>query len=66
MAEWHANLDRHLSGYLQYKCCPVEQLPADEKYDAVVASEIIEHVTNPEHFIASCCNLVKVCIFNVC
>jgi len=48
--------------YLDYKCCPVEDLATGEgnSYDAIVASEIIEYVANKEHFTASCCQLVKV------
>ena len=31
-----------------------------ESYDAVVASEIIEHVADTSVFVAACCALVKV------
>ena len=31
-----------------------------EEFDAVVASEVIEHVNHLESFIESCCKLVKV------
>lgn len=62
MAKWHAKLDKRLSDCLHYKCCAVEDLSASDNhsYDAVVASEIVEHVANPEDFTAACCNLVKV------
>ena len=40
----------------------VESLANDEgeSYDAVVASEIIEHVADTSVFVAACCALVKV------
>ena len=40
----------------------VESLADDEgeSYDAVVASEIIEHVADASVFVAACCALVKV------
>lgn len=30
-----------------------------EQFDVVVASEVIEHVNNPETFMSHCCELVK-------
>ena len=32
-----------------------------EQFDAVVSSEVIEHVADLKQFIDSCCKLVKVC-----
>ena len=31
-------------------------------YDAVVASEVVEHVTNKQSFVKSCITALKVCI----
>lgn len=33
-----------------------------EKFDAVVASEVVEHVPDLFSFMTSCCNLVKVSV----
>ena len=47
---------------LRYKCTLVEELAEvePESYDAVVASEIIEHVADVDTFMNACCNLIKV------
>lgn len=46
---------------IDYKATTVEELAAREKgkFDVVTALEIIEHVADPELFIASCCKLVR-------
>lgn len=45
---------------------PVEDMTGEnyESFDAVVASEIIEHVANPEQFVKACCDLVKVILIH--
>lgn len=51
-------LHMFLSGLpgLRYLCTSVEDLAATEtdKFDAVVASEVIEHVDNQEMFVSIC------------
>ena len=36
----------------------LKQLPAGDKFDAVVASEVIEHVENPSLFVQTCSDLL--------
>lgn len=47
---------------VQYKCTTVEELAAKEpeSFDCVVASEVIEHVTDKDTFISASAQLVKV------
>lgn len=53
VAEEHAALDQNLSGKLVYVHGTVEELACQESqsYDAVVASEILEHVSDKELFL---------------
>jgi ubiquinone biosynthesis O-methyltransferase len=47
---------------LEYICTTVEEhveVVGDE-YDAIVASEVIEHVDNPEIFVTKCSQVLKV------
>lgn len=61
VAKRHAALDESISLRLRYECSTVENfsLQEPEKYDGVVASEIIEHVANQPQFVTSCCQLVR-------
>ncbi|MCX7338789.1 MAG: bifunctional 2-polyprenyl-6-hydroxyphenol methylase/3-demethylubiquinol 3-O-methyltransferase UbiG [Alphaproteobacteria bacterium] len=43
---------------IDYRCGAIEDVQA-EKFDAVLALEIIEHVENPAEFIARCVDLLK-------
>jgi len=67
VAKWHAELDTSIGSRVTYKISTVEDLcksnVADESvqcYDGVVASEIVEHVSDVELFLNACCSLVKV------
>ncbi|XP_047740733.1 ubiquinone biosynthesis O-methyltransferase, mitochondrial isoform X2 [Hyalella azteca] len=55
-AQQHSSLDADLQGRLQYKCCDLDTFSQrlDQQYDAVVASEVLEHVDSIEAFIESC------------
>ena len=58
----HARHDPLVADRVQYMCTTVEEL-ADkepESFDCVVASEVIEHVTNKDTFISASAQLVRV------
>lgn len=64
-AQVHASYDPELSGRLRYQACTLEELSAEAeeagRFDAVVASEVVEHLADLETF-AFCCNhMLKVC-----
>ncbi|KAI4486922.1 hypothetical protein M0802_012207 [Mischocyttarus mexicanus] len=61
VAKKHALLDSDLLGRLNYLHTNVEDFKEEnkEKYDAVVASEIIEHVSDPQLFLKCCSAIVK-------
>lgn len=50
----------------RYISCTIEDHIKDhaEVYDAVVASEVVEHVVNPELFIKSCVTALKVSTYS--
>ncbi|XP_037079818.1 LOW QUALITY PROTEIN: ubiquinone biosynthesis O-methyltransferase-like [Pollicipes pollicipes] len=65
VAELHAAQDSRLRAPSLrrplYRCCTVEQL-ADERpaaFDAVIASEVLEHVDHQKLFVDMCCRLLK-------
>ena len=60
-AREHAEQDPDLST-LKYECIDIESLSAlrPNSFDIVVASEVLEHVNNPQLFLESCCNALKV------
>lgn len=62
IARTHAAEDPTVSGKIKYVCESIEDHANShkEKYDAVVASEVIEHVTSKEMFLESCSNVLKV------
>jgi len=67
VAKWHAELDSSINSRVTYKMSTVEDLRSSNKaddcvqlYDGVVASEIVEHVSDAELFVNACCSLVKV------
>lgn len=56
----HSSKDPEIEGNLNFVCDTVENLAAsDDKYDAVVCSEVIEHVDNVQTFVESCIQLTK-------
>jgi len=60
-AREHADLDPGLDTNLKYYCHTVEQHleNLEDCYDAVVASEVIEHVENQQIFIRKCIEAIK-------
>ena len=62
IAKTHAAEDPTVSGKIRYLCESIEDHANGhkEKYDAVVASEVIEHVASKEIFLESCANVLKV------
>lgn len=61
-ARQHASKDQLVAGRVNYICSTVESFVQDNpdivKFDAVVASEVIEHVDNPQHFVATCSSVI--------
>lgn len=53
VAEEHKKLDLNLLDRLDYLCTTVEEFSRSNEglYDTVVASEVVEHVKNPELFL---------------
>ena len=61
-AQWHAAHDPQVARNIRYRAGTVESLVEKEaeSYDAVVASEIIEHVADASLFVSACCKLLRV------
>ncbi|KAH3729375.1 hypothetical protein DPMN_055343 [Dreissena polymorpha] len=61
IAQLHLEEDPRLLPRVKYITGSVEDLVSTEAetFDAVVASEVVEHVNDLEAFMASCCSLVK-------
>ena len=61
-ADLHAKIDQDVANNVTYMCSTVEDMVDEYRnsFDAVVASEVIEHVENQPHFIESCSELIKV------
>ncbi len=62
-AKQHADQDEAIKSRISYLPMTVEDYLANhhnpsEPFDAVVASEVIEHVNNPETFVSTCANLI--------
>lgn len=59
----HSQLDPQLKGRLQYKNCNIEDLTSIkenlEKFDGIVASEVLEHIEDVEDFLSNCHKLLK-------
>ncbi|XP_074662087.1 ubiquinone biosynthesis O-methyltransferase-like [Tubulanus polymorphus] len=61
VAQRHAKTDPEIAHNIKYVHGVLEDLVLTEceKFDAVVASEVIEHVTDQQNFVKMCCDLVK-------
>ena len=64
VAQAHTACDPEIHDRVTYECCSLEQFVTREdgawQYDAVVASEVIEHVADLKSFVKDQCALVKV------
>lgn len=62
VAQTHLNQDPHIVSRIKYIQAAVEDLVETEEgtFDAVVSSEVVEHVSDLPTFISSCCKLLKV------
>ncbi|XP_028636191.1 ubiquinone biosynthesis O-methyltransferase, mitochondrial [Grammomys surdaster] len=61
IAQHHKSFDPVLDKRIQYKVCSLEEIVDEsaELFDAVVASEVVEHVINLETFIQCCYQVLK-------
>ncbi|XP_072499017.1 ubiquinone biosynthesis O-methyltransferase, mitochondrial [Notamacropus eugenii] len=61
IAQQHKSFDPVLDKRIQYKTCSLEDIVEEtaETFDAVVASEVVEHVNDLETFIQCCCQVLK-------
>lgn len=51
-----------VSEQVKYECTSVEDfVSSGSQFDAVVVSEVVEHVANLTVFVTELCKLVKVC-----
>lgn len=64
MARQHAAQDPDVRERVRYECSSVEAFvdsgAQGRQYDAVVASEVVEHVADLRSFVSEQCKLVKV------
>lgn len=62
-AQIHSQLDPHLKDRLRYKNCNIEDISGQpehvENYDALVASEVLEHIEDVESFLVHCSKVIK-------
>ncbi|XP_028413818.1 ubiquinone biosynthesis O-methyltransferase, mitochondrial-like [Dendronephthya gigantea] len=61
VAQHHAKHDPEICGRLEYRCMTAEDLVEQTGggFDAVIASEVIEHVSDQEFFVETCAKLTK-------
>ncbi|XP_078226001.1 ubiquinone biosynthesis O-methyltransferase, mitochondrial isoform X7 [Callithrix jacchus] len=57
----HKSFDPVLDKRIEYRVCSLEEIVEEtpETFDAVVASEVVEHVTDLETFLQCCCQVLK-------
>lgn len=61
VAQHHAKQDPEVSNRVKYRCMTAEELvEQSDSFDAVIASEVIEHVGDQEFFVRTCTQLTKV------
>lgn len=60
-AQHHKAFDPVLDKRIEYRVCPLEEIVEEkaETFDAVIASEVVEHVADLETFIQCCCQVLK-------
>ncbi|XP_027784139.2 ubiquinone biosynthesis O-methyltransferase, mitochondrial isoform X1 [Marmota flaviventris] len=60
-AQHHKSFDPVLDKRIEYRVCSLEEIVEEkaETFDAVIASEVIEHVNDLETFIQCCCQVLK-------
>ncbi|XP_071074707.1 ubiquinone biosynthesis O-methyltransferase, mitochondrial isoform X1 [Dasypus novemcinctus] len=60
-AKSHKSFDPVLDSRIEYRVCSLEEITEEAKeiFDAVVASEVVEHVINVETFIQCCYQVLK-------
>lgn len=61
-AQHHKAFDPVLDKRIEYKVCSLEEIAeeTEDTFDAVIASEVVEHVADLETFIQCCCRVLKV------
>lgn len=63
-AELHSSLDPALRGRVRYRACTLEDLTEEqgneEAFDAIVASEVLEHLADLDTFVHCCYRMLKV------
>ena len=66
VCEHVVSVSRHkklvLGENINFKCCSIEELAysTDEKFDVVIASEVVEHVDELNFFTQGCSDVTKV------
>lgn len=70
-AQLHSSKDPVLRERVCYRACTLEELSEEEEqgagqFDAVVASEVVEHLADLETFAFCCSHVLKVCPGIVC
>ncbi|KAM8847189.1 ubiquinone biosynthesis O-methyltransferase, mitochondrial [Synchiropus picturatus] len=64
-AQLHSSFDPDLRDRIRYRACTLEELSADgegegtEQFDAIVASEVVEHLADLETFAFCCSHVLK-------